>query len=56
MTVPEILRRLPPEELAKVEPLTKEEVEKALEQGRREREAAERAWAPPPSLPGISFT
>jgi 8-oxo-dGTP diphosphatase len=35
----DVLRRLSPEELAKVPPITREQLDAALEQGRREREA-----------------
>ena len=39
--VPAILRPLPPEELAKVEPLTEEEVLEALRQGAEDRRRVE---------------
>ncbi len=42
VTLETLLRRLSPEELAQVELLTDEEVDRALAQGRAERERAEK--------------
>lgn len=41
VTLEALLRRLPPDELAKIKPLTKASVDRALAEGRAERERAE---------------
>lgn len=55
-TAAEILRSLSPEEQARVPEFTREQVELALEAGRRDREREERVARPAAPLPRVRFT
>jgi hypothetical protein len=47
-SLPDMLRSLPQEELDKLPVPSKESIREALAKGRRERDAAEKAWGPGP--------
>lgn len=51
----QLFEKLTPEELERVEGLTDEEIREALEEGRRERQAARLFRASGPALPRIPF-
>jgi|GEM_PF-2763878 len=52
--IPDCLKSLPPEELAKVKPISKEEVDEALRQGAEDRRRAEK-YVNAVVIPNIPF-
>lgn len=53
--IPDCLRPLSPEELAKMKPLSREDIEAALEEGRRQAELWRQSQHPPVIRSGIFY-